>query len=133
MSELVLNPFHYDRFFQPELPLLSMLLLPLEEQARYADAVCRRYCCTKAYLELQQQVLDDAHEGGCWDLTYNTSDMLGNLALLAYAQPQSQWQRLWKSVVQELTSTQRWPSHSIAVECWRKMSPISGETCRRGR
>ena len=133
MNELILNPFLYKRFLQPELPLTVMLLLPIEQQARYADAACRRYCYTDAYLKLQQKVLDGAHEGGCWDLTYNSSDMLGNLALLACAHPQGQWERLWQSVVQVLAEMQQWPRQSIAVECWRKMSCRSGETCRQER
>ena len=60
-DELELYPFMYPNMgvYHMEVPVEMIAKLPLEEQMKYSDAICRRYALNPHFLKTQDKGIDD--------------------------------------------------------------------------
>ena len=101
---LDLNPGNYANFGNyhwDTRPLKEIVKLPLEDQMKLSDAICRKYALNSKFLALQEQSLDLE----TIDITQCNQTSIGNMAFIAHHNPGSTSARYYERLVQAVNES----------------------------
>lgn len=64
-------------------------ILPIQEQLKYADAICRKYAKNPIFLAEQMKIIQEISE----KFTLDNETSVGNLAMVAHHNPGTMWEK----------------------------------------
>lgn len=104
---LDLNPFNYangGNYTLEECPLEELAAKPMKEQMRFSDAITRRYALNASFRDRQKESYLLIHAMGKDDILERLNETsIGNMAFMAYHNPNSLWSTTYDRVIRQLT------------------------------